>query len=517
MAQPKRPNILFIMADDHASKAISAYGANINHTPNLDRLAKEGMLLNHCYVTNSICTPSRAAILTGTYNHVNGVVTLDSKINKNLPNVAKHLRTAGYDTAMIGKWHLGEGKSCQPSGFDYWSVLPGQGDYWDPTFIDMDGHERVTEGYATDIITDKSLAWLGERRGNKPWFLMCHHKAPHRSWECHDRYKNLYRDEIKVPDTFSDDYKNRARAAKIAKMRVADDLTYKDLGLVQSDGGRRQLGEMMWDGARKIPNNAPGLRLIDADEGTVFTFANDKDLAEFKFQRYMQRYLRTIQSLDDNVARLLDWLDETGQAEDTVVIYTSDQGFFLGEHGWFDKRFMYEESFQMPFLCRYPREIRPGSVNNDLVNNVDFAPLFLDYAAARKPNYMQGQSFRRLLRGEAIEDWKQVAYHRYWMHNDIIHEAYAHYGVRDQRYKLIYWYCEDMGVEGARPGGEDYKEWELFDCQEDPLELFNVYDDPKYQDIVARMTRLLEDKMDEIGDEPVHILSSRQPVPLPRL
>ncbi|OCT54973.1 hypothetical protein CLCR_03143 [Cladophialophora carrionii] len=195
------------MAENHASKAISAYGANINHTPHLDRLAKEGMLLDHCYVTNSICTPSRAAILTGTYNHVNGVVTLDSQINKNLPNVAKHLRTAaGYDTAMIGKWHLGEGDTCQPSGFDHWTVLPGQGDYWDPTFIDMDGHERVTEGYATDVITDKSLAWLAERPRDKPWFLMCHHKAPHRSWECHDKHKHLYKDKIKVPDTFSDDY-----------------------------------------------------------------------------------------------------------------------------------------------------------------------------------------------------------------------------------------------------------------------------------------------------------------------
>jgi len=500
------------MADDHAAKAISAYGHNINHTPNLDRLAQEGALLNHCYVTNSICTPSRAAILCGTYNHVNGVVTLDSKINKNLPNVAKHLRTAGYDTAMVGKWHLGEGKDCEPSGFDYWSVLRGQGDYWDPEFIDMDGHERVTEGYATDIITDKSLSWLNQRSRDRPWFLMCHHKAPHRSWECDEKHKGLYKDEVKVPDTFTDDYKNRARAAKIAKMRVADDLTYKDLGLVQPDGGRRRVGEMMWDGARKIPNSHVGLRLIDADDGTVFTFENDKDLGEFKFQRYMQRYLRTIQSIDDNVGRMLDWLDETGQADDTIVIYTSDQGFFLGEHGWFDKRFMYEESFQMPFMCRYPREIKSGAICNDIVNNVDFAPLFLDWANARQPNYMQGRSFRRLLQGERVEGWPQAAYHRYWMHNDIIHEAYAHYGIRDQRYKLIYWYCEDLGVEGARPGGQDYKEWELFDCQEDPLELFNIYHDAKYQDVVVRMTKLLEDKMEEIGDEPEHQIQRRESI-----
>lgn len=504
----KRPNILFIMADDHASKAISAYGHGINHTPNLDRLAQEGTLLNHCYVTNSICTPSRAAILCGTYNHVNGVTTLDSKINKHLPNVAKHLRTAGYDTAMVGKWHLGEGHDCEPSGFDYWSVLPGQGDYWDPTFIDMDGHERVTDGYATDIITDKSLAWLEKRDPNKPWFLMCHHKAPHRSWECNDKHKDLYKNHIRVPETYNDDYKNRAKAAKIAKMRVADDLTYTDLGLVQADGGRAKRGERTWDGSRKIPNSAAGLRLIDAEDGTVFTFQSDGELGQFKFQRYMQRYLRTIQSIDDSVGRMLDWLDETGQADDTVVIYTSDQGFFLGEHGWFDKRFMYEESFQMPFLCRYPREVKAGSVCHDMISNVDFAPLFLDLAGTVKPSYMQGRSPRALLKGEEIADWPQTAYHRYWMHNDVIHEAYAHYGIRDHRYKLIYWYCEDLGVEGARAGGQDHKEWELFDCEEDPLELFNIYNEPQHKAVVERMTKLLEQKMLDIGDVPEHAVNA---------
>ncbi|KAI9924196.1 hypothetical protein MW887_007146 [Aspergillus wentii] len=503
-----QPNILFIMADDHASKAISCYGAGINNTPNLDRLANEGMLFNHCYVTNSICTPSRAAILTGTHNHVNGVMTLDSKINKHLPNVAKHLRTGGYQTAMVGKWHMGEGKAHEPTGFDYWSVVPGQGDYHDPEFIEADGIKQV-EGYVTDIITDKSINFIKERDTSKPFFVMCHHKAPHRSWECDEKHKGLYMDRIQLPDTFTDDYKNRAKAASVAKMRVAEDLTYKDLGLAQPDGGRKQIGERMWDGARKIPaptteDQLKALRLIDNDDGNVFTFSSASELAEFKYQRYMQRYLRTIQSIDDNVGRLLDVLEEEGVAENTIVIYTSDQGFFLGEHGWFDKRFMYEESFQMPFMIRYPNEIKAGSVCNDIISNVDLAPTFLDCAGLKTPSYMQGRTFRTLLQGETPSDWPQVAYHRYWMNNDAIHEAYAHYGVRDQRYKLIYWYNQDLDVEGARPGGEQCREWELFDCQEDPLELFNCYYDGKYTDVVERMTRLLEQTMAEIGDEPVH-------------
>lgn len=525
-----RPNVIFIMADDHASKSISCYGAGINNTPNIDRLAKEGMLFNHCYVTNSICTPSRAAILCGTYNHVNGVMTLDDhvscfggiesigiltlqQINKHLPNVAKHLRTGGYQTGMVGKWHMGEDVDNQPTGFDYWSVLPGQGEYWDPEFIESDG-VHVNPGYVTDIITDKSLDFIKSRDKNKPFFLMCHHKAPHRSWECDDKHKDLYKDPVRLPDTFTDDYKNRARAAKIAKMRVAEDLTYQDLGLVQPDGGRR-VGERVQQekGAseRKIPaptseEDLKALKLIDKEDGTVFRFQSAGELAEFKFQRYMQRYLRTIQSIDDSVGQLLDYMDkdEPELAKNTIVIYTSDQGFFLGEHGWFDKRFMYEESFQMPFLIRYPQEIAAGSVCNDIICNVDFATTWLDFANLPVPSYMQGKSFRALLQGKTPADWPQAAYHRYWMHNDIIHNAYAHYGIRDQRYKLIYWYNEALGIKGARPGDEEYKEWELFDCEKDPLELFNVYHEDEYKDVVKHMTVLLEKKMVEIGDEPVH-------------
>ncbi|KAF5535398.1 extracellular sulfatase sulf-2 [Fusarium phyllophilum] len=451
-----RPNILFIMADDHASKAISAYGAGINNTPNLDRIAKNGMLFNHCYVTNSICTPSRAAILTGTHNHVNGVMTLDNHINKHMPNVAKHMRTGGYR-------------------FDYWSVLPGQGDYWDPEFIEMSpdgkgaGLERHETGYVTDIITDKCLKWMtATESSGKPFFVMCHHKAPHRSWECDTKHKNLYADKpIKVPETYDDDYKNRAKAARVAKMRVAEDLTYQDLGLVQPDGGR-SVGERVTQESgsaqRKIPTD-PSIKLIDKDDGTAFTFTSPAELSAFKFQRYMQHYLRVIQSVDDNVGRMLDYLDQKGLTENTLVIYTSDQGFFLGEHGWFDKRFMYEESFQMPFLAQFPKQIPAGSISNEIFCNVDFAPTFLELAGIKIPNYMQGKSALPLMRGESVTgpEWENVAYHRYWMHNDVIHQAYAHCGCRNQRYKLIY-------------------------C-----------------DVVKHMTALLEAKMEHIGDDPIHL------------
>ena len=384
MSKAVQPNIVFIMADDHASKAIGCYGYGINATPNMDRLAREGLRANHCYVTNSICTPSRAAILTGTYNHVNGVMTLADSIDNRLPNVAKHLRHSGYQTAIFGKWHLGEGRPHEPSGFDAWAVVPGQGDYHDPLFHEPGG-ERRYKGYVTDIITDMSIDWMAKRDTSRPFFLMCHHKAPHRSWEPHPKYRDSYKDPIKLPDTFDDDYKNRAKAASAARMRIADDMTYLDLGLVQPDGGS-EVGELLLASmnVRKLPKpkDVRSLRLIDKDTGEVFTFASEREYDAFKFQRYMQRYLRTIASVDESVGRILDFLDANGLGQNTLVIYTSDQGFFLGEHGWFDKRFMYEESFQMPFLARYPAEIPAGTVSNDIFNNVDFAPTWLDLARA---------------------------------------------------------------------------------------------------------------------------------------
>ena len=501
----KQPNILFIMADDHASKAISSYGGGINHTPNIDRIAHEGMRFDHCYVTNSICTPSRATILTGTYNHVNAVTTLETPINNRLPNVAKHLKTGGYQTAIIGKWHLGEGKAHEPSGFDFWSVLPGQGDYFDPLFIEM-GESLAEEGYITDIITDKSLDWLSKADKQKPFFLMCHHKAPHREWEPHPKNRSLFMDDVVVPSTFDDNYKNRARAAAEAKMRIKDDLTYDDLGLVQPEGGG-EVGEKSrpFSSKRKIPNpeDASALCLIDKITGEKFRFNSREELSQFKYQRYIKRYLRTITSIDESVGRLLDFLDTHNLAKDTLVVYTSDQGFFLGEHGWFDKRFMYEESLQMPFLARFPSEVQAGSICSQIACNVDFAPTFLDFAGLTIPSYMQGESLKPLLNQTDIQNWQQVAYHRYWMHRDSDHNAYSHYGIRTQKYKLIYWYNEGFDLPGTNHGGED-KEWELFDCEQDPLELFNIFNDPNYHEIIVKLTQILEEKMQEIGDEPAH-------------
>jgi len=501
-----QPNILFIMADDHASKAIAAYGHGLNQTPNLDRIASEGMRLDHCYVTNSICTPSRAAILTGTFNHVNCVTTLTTHWDNRQSHVAKHLQHAGYQTAIIGKWHLGEGPAHQPSGFDYWNVLPGQGEYFSPEMIELGTH-KIETGYATDIITDHCLNWLKDRDENKPFFLMCHHKAPHRSFEPHPRFSHLFVDEdVKMPDTFHDDYKNRARAAEAAKMRVRDDMTYRDLGLVQPEGGD-EVGEVEGLGSlhRKVPDleDVSDLVLIDRATGENYRFDSQEELAAFKYQRYIKRYLRTVAAIDENVGRLLDWLDETGQAENTIVVYTSDQGFFLGEHGWFDKRFMYEESLQMPFMIRYPKAIRPGSVSDGIAMNVDFAPTFLDYANVPIPSYMQGTSLRPMLEGTSGSEWQDCAYHRYWMHKDASHYCWAHYGVRSQRYKLIYWYNSDLGQPGAVAGDEP-PEWELFDCEADPLELLNVANEPAYASVFRQLLLLLDAKMAEIGDVPQH-------------
>ncbi|KAB2532297.1 sulfatase [Salipiger aestuarii] len=498
-----RPNILFIMCDDHAANAISAYGSGLNSTPNIDRLASEGMRLDHCYVTNSICTPSRAAILTGTHNHVNLVTTLDTHLDNRLPNVAKHLRSSGYQTAMFGKWHLGEGPAHEPTGFDEWSVLPGQGDYFDPEMIGPDG-PKTEPGYATDIITDKCLNFLEHRDPDRPFFMMCHHKAPHRPFVPHPRYDCLYTGDLPVPETYDDDYANRAAAAAAAKMRVRQDMTYEDLGLALPEGGA-EVGDREKPGSdmRKVPDDHAGLVLIDRKSGERFSFDSKRQLDLFKYQRYIKRYLRTIAGIDDNLGRMLDWLDTNGLTHDTIVIYTSDQGFFLGEHGWFDKRFMYEESLQMPLLVRYPAGIAAGSVARDIATNVDFPPTFLDYAGIPVPSYMQGTSLRPVFEARTGDDWQDVAFHRYWMNMDDIHNAYAHYGVRSDRYKLIYWYNEGLGQPGANDGDAP-PEWELFDCHTDPGELCNLARDPAHAPVFSDMLRRLDEKMAEIGDLPRH-------------
>ncbi len=464
----KRPNIIFIMSDDHAAHAMSCYGSRINRTPNLDRIAAGGMRFDNCFCTNSICTPSRASILTGTYNHVNGATTLLTPMDNRLQTYPKLLRQSGYQTAIFGKWHLGEGPSHCPTGFDNWAVLPGQGRYHNPEFVfegPDGGVTRTMPGYVTDLITDMSLDWLKERDRTRPFCLMVHHKAPHRPWYPDEKHAHLFLNEtVPEPETLFDDYANRARAAAAAKMRVGPDMTHTDLKC-------------------EVPSELP-----------------EMELRRWAYQRYIKDYLRVIASVDDNVGRLLDFLDADGLADDTLVIYTSDQGFFLGDHGWFDKRFMYEESLRMPFVVRYPAGIRPGTVNRDLALNVDFAPLFLDLAGVPVPADMQGRSLLPLMRGATPSDWRQGMYYRYWMHDAADHHVYAHYGIRTHRFKLIYYYADSLGQPGAVPGRFE-PEWELFDLDKDPREMQNVIADPAYAGTVAELKRDLHRLQAEVGDE----------------
>jgi len=459
-----QPNILFIMSDDHASHAMSCYGSRINETPNLDRIARNGIRFDNCFCTNSICGPSRATILTGTYNHVNGVQCLAMGLDNRQLTFPKILQKVGYQTAMIGKWHLGEGPEYCPTGFDYWNVLPGQGLYHNPVMIEM-GVEKKFPGYATDIITDFSLDWLKNRDPQRPFMLMCHHKAPHRPWEPDEKHARMYEDvDIPEPETFDDDYANRAAAAAAATMRIERDLTLKDL-------------------KQPVPSG--------------LTPAQEKS---WKYQRYIKDYLRCVASIDDNVGRLLDYLEQEGLAENTIVIYTSDQGFFLGDHGWYDKRFMYEESLRMPFIMQYPRAIQPGSVSKDMILNVDFAETFLDYAGAKIPARMQGRSFRPILEGATPADWQTSMYYRYWMHLSH-HGVYAHYGVRTHRYKLIYYYADACGMEKAIDDPRQ-PEWEMFDLEKDPCELRSVYSDPAYAPVVAELKDELHRLQSAVGDKP---------------
>lgn len=462
MSWNQRPNILFIMSDDHAAHAMSCYGSRINQTPNLDRIAEDGMRFDNCFCTNSICAPSRATILTGLYNHMNGVKTLGDGLDGRQQTVPKILQQNGYQTGLIGKWHLGHEGFNNPTGFDYWNILPDQGDYHNPDMFEM-GERKQHTGYVTDIITDLSLEWLEDRDQEKPFYLMCHHKAPHRHWEPDEKHAYMYEDiDIPEPETFNDDYSNRAAAASAATMRID-----RDLNALDTKG--------------------------EPPEGLT-----PQEVKSWKYQRYIKDYLRCIASVDDNVGRLLDYLDEKGLAKNTIVIYTSDQGFFLGDHGWYDKRFMYEESLRMPFVVRYPREIQVGSVQKAMALNVDFAPTFLDYAGIEIPEYMQGSSLRPLLNGEVPEGWQTSMYYRYWMHLSH-HGVYAHYGIRTERYKLIYYYAEALGtthsVDDPKP-----PEWEMFDLEKDPYELNSVYHDSAYSDTVKQLTEQLYQLKEQVKD-----------------
>ncbi|MDX1982786.1 MAG: sulfatase [Bryobacteraceae bacterium] len=467
-----RPNILFIMTDDHAAQAISCYGSRINKTPNLDRLGAQGIRMNNVFATNSICTPSRATILTGKYSHMNGVPVFN-RFDGAQPTVARMLQSAGYYTAMVGKWHLGS----DPTGFDYWNILPGQGVYNDPVLYDKDG-SQVYPGYATDVIAGISLDVLKNRPKEKPFFMMCHHKAPHREWTPSEKYRKLFADrKFPAPANLRDDYAGRTDAIREQRQSVFRDMTRRDLKIPPPPGlSGAELRKWMMVKPEEVET------VIDG----VARRLTGRELEDWKYQRYMQDYLACVQSVDDNVGRMMDWLDSNGLGENTVVIYTSDQGFFLGEHGMYDKRFMYEEALRMPFLVRWPAGIRPGATSDAIGINCDFAPTFLDLAGQPVPAEMQGRSLVPVWKGKAPKNWRKSMYYRYY-HDPGDHNTRAHYGVRTATHKLIHFWKKDQ--------------WECYDLAADPAEMHNIYNEPKAQKTVARLKQELYRLKKELKDD----------------
>jgi N-acetylglucosamine-6-sulfatase len=478
----ERPNIVFIFSDDHALDAISAYQGRLKDvapTPNIDRLAKEGAIFNNSFCANSICGPSRACILTGKHSHLNGFMRNGDKFDGSQQTFPKLMQKAGYQTAIIGKWHL----HTQPTGFDFWEVLPGQGCYYNPDFKVMEGGKKRYEGYVTDIITDNSINWLENRDKTKPFMLMTQHKAPHRNWAPAPRHLTLFDDiTIPEPDTLRDDYSGRSEWLKKNEMSLdkhfhwQHDLKFhgrtpwpeKFVDKVGNWEYTRMSEEQQrsWDEAYG-PKNARFLGAVADNK------LSDDEILQFKYQRYLKDYLRTIRAVDENVGRLLDYLDKEGLTENTIVIYSSDQGFYLGDHGWYDKRWMFDPSMKMPFLIRWPNVIKPGTVSDSMIQNIDYGPTFLDVAGEKVPSDMQGESLVPVFKGEVKpEDERDSVYYAYY-ENPGIHNVPRHDGVRTQRYKIFYLPQSD--------------EWQLFDLKKDPSELKSVHNDPEYKEVFESM------------------------------
>jgi len=470
-----RPNILFIMTDDHAAHAISAYGSKINTTPHLDRLAKEGVLFENCFVTNSICTPSRATLLTGKYSHRNGVPVFN-RFDGSQPTVAKLLQAAGYHTGMIGKWHLGS----NPTGFDRWEILPGQGAYLDPLLYSANGEKRYDGRYATHVITELAESFIRERPKDKPFLLFCHHKAPHREWTPEEKYDREFRARaIPEPATLRDDYATRTDAVRENRQTVFRDLTRRDLKLQPPSTLTR--GTPAW---QEWLGEVPDSVTIDKDGKEVALTGAELDT--WKYQRYMQDYLACIQSVDDSVGQLLEVLKSEGIDNDTIVLYTSDNGFFLGDHGMYDKRFMYEETIRIPLLVRWPGGGTATRRVKALAINTDFAPTFLDAAGLPVPSDMQGRSLMPWIKGESPEPWRHSFYYRYY-HDPGHHNTARHFGVRTETHKLIHFWKKDQ--------------WELFDLQADPAELKNIYGRPGSEALTASLKEELARLKREVGDD----------------
>ena len=470
-AEQKRPNILFIFSDDHAYQAISAYNdaRRLIETPCIDRLAKEGMRFDRCLVPNSLCGPSRATVLTGKYSHSNGFYNnTNNRFDGSQTTFPKLLHAAGYQTAIFGKWHL----VSEPTGFDVWHILPGQGVYYNPPMI-ANGRRVQHQGYVTDIITDLTIDWLKHRDRSKPFLLMCHHKAPHREWDPALRYLGHDHDRVYPdPTTLFDDYAGRGKAEHEQDMTIARTLNNTDLKFVTPP--------------RLTPEQKKGWDAYYEPRNAAFRAAHlqGKDLVRWKYSRYMHDYLACIKAVDESVGRVLSALDEEGLTDDTIVVYAADQGFYLGEHGWFDKRWIFEESVRTPFLLRWPQVVKAGSHTDKLVSNLDFAETFLDAAGVPIPSEMQGRSLMPLLRGQDPADWRTSFYYHYYEYPGP-HDVHRHYGVVTDRYKLVHFYEPEIN------------EWELFDLKTDPRELRSLYGQAE----VAAVQKKLAGELDRLRRE----------------
>jgi len=477
--EEKQPNILFIMSDDHTSQAWGIYGGILKDyvkTPNIERLANAGVVLNNAFCTNSICTPSRASILTGQYSHRNGVYTLSEAMEPDSMNIAKVLQANGYQTAIVGKWHLKK----QPSGFDYFNVLPGQGRYHNPIMKTKENWQdrykggKEYKGFSADVIADFSIDWLKNRDVEKPFFLMTHFKATHEPFDYPERHKDLHEDiELPEPESLYD-FGPEATGRSFTGQKL-DELG-KRLMLASDTSNH------FWTTYPGLPFSTEGLDSMQARKKI--------------YQKFVKDFIRCGGAIDDNIGKLLDYLEKTGLAENTIVIYTADQGYFLGEHGFFDKRLIYEESLRMPFVMCYPKEIPAGTRIDDIILNIDFPALFADYAGIERPDFIQGESFRENVKGKTPADWRSNMYYRYWLHQQ---QRPGHFGIRNERYKLAFFYGQPLEKPGTHKETTE-PAWEFYDLEKDPHELHNAYNDAEYESIIKEMKSELKKQRQMLGD-----------------
>ncbi|TNJ46588.1 sulfatase [Tamlana fucoidanivorans] len=515
--QSKQPNVIFIMSDDHTTQAFGIYGsrlAGLNPTPTLDQIAKEGLIFDNCFVTNSICTPSRASIISGQYSQANGVLDLEGEVETNRQYLPMEMKKLGYQTALVGKWHL----THQPN-FDYYNIFSQhhqQGSYFDPIltesgvpykpFAELPGYEgKQYKGHSSDVITDITLEWLKNKRDkDKPFFLVHQFKAPHDDFEYAPRYKEYLEDTF-IPEPASLYY--NANNGSVATRGKNDSLIHDIGSSVSKRNTIRHMGMRLWSD-NYIKHNNPDFDITQADhlEGNAYTSKT--------YQEYLKRYLRCVKGVDDNVARLVKYLKEEGLYDNTIIVYTGDQGFMLGEHDYIDKRWMYDESMRMPFFVRYPKSIKAGTRTDAIINNTDFAPTLIELAGGTAPEQMQGHSFKHILQtGEEPEGWQQSTYYRYWMHMAHAHANPAHFGIRTKEYKLIFYYGR-YWVDTDDPNAEWNKKswgnrftmhtpvaWEFYDLKNDPQEMNNAYDNPKYKSVIANLKEQLKAKRLELNEE----------------